>query len=51
MLKDELFQFLGVGAAEAVNLLSLFDKNKCGHRCDVVLHGKLFAFVNVDLKN
>lgn len=50
VLDDEFLQFLNVGAAEAVDLLSLLNEHKGGHRGDVVLHGKFFALIDIDLK-
>lgn len=50
MLDDELFQFVSVGSAEAVNFLPLLDEDESRHACDVILHGDFLAFINVDLK-
>lgn len=49
VLDDELLQLLGVGSAEAVDLLALLDEHEGRHRADVVLHGKLLALINIDL--
>lgn len=50
MLDDEFLQLLGVSSAEAIHLLAFLDEHKSGHRRDVVLHGELFALIDVDLK-
>jgi hypothetical protein len=50
VLDDEFLQFLGVGSTEAVNLLSLLDEDKGGHRGDIVLHGKFLAFIDINLQ-
>lgn len=50
MLDDEFLQLFDISSAEAVDLSAFLDEHKGGHRRDVVLHGELFAFVDVDLK-
>lgn len=49
VLEDGFLELLSVGAAEGVDFFTVFDEDEGWHAGNIVSHGQIFAFVNVDL--
>lgn len=47
---DVLFEFFVVGAAEGVYDVLVFDEYKSWHRGNIVVHGDIVAFIDINLE-